>query len=154
MTLPRSPYLGRGPEMSPGRTTHKVTTQGVLILPPTVSPLTSATFAVFVLISILWNTISPPLNLIFSSSLKRRCLGILTAIFILFPPTISILNFTPKLDVAFMYATTSLALVPTILTLPNFLPSGLDLIVTLPLNISVLFTSHLTLPTILNSLTI
>ncbi len=38
------------------------------------------------------------------------------------PPTFSILNFTPKLDVVFMYATTSIALVPTNFTLQNSHP--------------------------------
>ena len=42
----------------------------------------------------------------------------------LFPPTFSILIFNPKLAVAHMCVTTLLALVPTILNLQNFLPSG------------------------------
>ncbi len=42
----------------------------------------------------------------------------------LFPPTFSILNFTPKLVVASMYAMTLLAFVPTRLTLLNSQPSG------------------------------
>ncbi|KAG0720470.1 hypothetical protein GWK47_006753 [Chionoecetes opilio] len=46
--------------------------------------------------------------------------------------------------VAYMCAMTSLALVPTALNLPNFLPSGFDFNVTLLLNLSVLYISHLT----------
>ncbi len=45
-----------------------------LTTPRISSSLISATFAASVLIFILWNTISPPLNLIFSSSPKHRCL--------------------------------------------------------------------------------
>ena len=130
--------------MSPGRTTPKVTTQGVLTLPPTVSPLTSVTFAVFVLIFNLWNITSPPLNLIFFSSPRLRCLWQLIAGPFLFPPTFSILIFSPKLAVAYMSATTLLVLVLPLLKLLNFLPSGLDSRVALSLNISVLYISHLT----------
>ena len=67
-TLPRSPRLGRGPEMTPDLTTQQTATpRGVLITPQTFSSLTSATFAAFDLISILLNTTSPPLNLTFFS---------------------------------------------------------------------------------------
>ena len=130
--------------MSPNWTELLVTTQGVLVPPPTFSMLISATFAVFVLIFNLWNITSPPLNLIFFSSPKHSCLWTLTADPILFPHTISILNFTPKLAAAYMYAATSLALVPTTLNLLNFPPSGLDFNVTLLLNFSALYISLLT----------
>ena len=91
--------------MSPDQTEFWVATTGVLIIPPTFSTLTSATFAVLDLISNLWTITSPPLSLIFSSLLKLRCLWQLTAVLFLFPPTFSILNFKPKLAVAYMCAT-------------------------------------------------
>ncbi len=47
----------------------------------------------------------------------------MTVTSILFPPTFSVLNFTLKLDVASMYETTLLALVPISLILLNSQPS-------------------------------
>ncbi len=71
----------------------------------------------------------------------------MTAILFLFPPTFSILSFAPKLAVVPMYATAYLVLVPTSLSLQNFSPSGLDLIVTVLLSVSVLYITPLTLMT-------
>ena len=84
----------------------------------------SAIFVAFPLISNLLNTIYFLLNLIFFSLPKHRSLSKLTAVPTLSPHTFSILNFDPKLDVAYTCATISLALVPTLLNLLNFLPSG------------------------------
>ena len=118
-TQPRSLHLGRGPEISPGRTALLLTTLGILTLPLTLLLLISATFTDLDLISKLWNIISPPLNFIFSSLLRHSCQWLLTAI----PPTFSILIFNPKLTVTLMCVTTLLAFVPAILNLQNFLPS-------------------------------
>ncbi len=71
---------------------------------------------------------------------RPRFLGLLTANYIMFPLTLSILIFSTKMAVVYMYAkTTYFAPVPPILILANFLLSGYDLIVILLLNISVLF---------------
>ncbi len=70
------------------------------------SLLTSATFVAFHPISPLWHTTSLPPNPIYSSSLKLSCLRLLTANLTLFPPTIFILIFEPKVDVVCMCATT------------------------------------------------
>ena len=66
-TQPRSPHLGRGPQMSPGRTAPLLMTSSVLTLPLILLLSISATFVALDLIYNMWNTISPPLNLIFSS---------------------------------------------------------------------------------------
>ena len=130
--------------MSPIRPVYQITTQDVLVLPLTFSQLTSATFAASVLTSNLWIITSPPLNLIFFSSPKHRFVWTLTAAPSLFPHTISILVFNPKLAAVCMCAVTFLALVLPALNLPNFPPSGLDFNVTLLLNSSVLYIFHLT----------
>lgn len=86
------------------------TLQGALITPLTLFLSISVLFSSFVLIFILWSIIS--LKLTFFSLLKLSFLGLLKATYILSPPNFSFLNFTTKQDVAFMYATESLALVP------------------------------------------
>ena len=58
----------------PVRTAPLLMTVGVLTLPLTLLLSISTTFIALDLISNLWNTISPPLNLIFSSYLKHSCL--------------------------------------------------------------------------------
>src|SRR6201990_1367408 len=72
----------------------------------------------------------------------------------LFQPTVSILNFQPKADVALMCATMLSVLVFLIWSLLNSLLYGLNFLATLQLNLSVLSTYLLTLQTIQNSSTI
>lgn len=71
-----------------------------MIAPLILFTLTSATFAVFVQISILEDIMSSFLILTFSSP-KLRFLGIIT---ILFSHIFSITKFSSRLDVASMYA--------------------------------------------------
>ena len=71
----------------------------------------------------------------------------LTANLILLPPTVSILNFQPKADVALMCATMLSVLVSLIWSLLNSLLYGLNFLATLQLNLSVLYTYLLTLQT-------
>src|ERR1700755_729713 len=72
----------------------------------------------------------------------------------LFPPTVSILNFQPKADVAHMCATMLSVLVSLILSLLNAQLNGSNLLAILQLNSFVLSTYLLTLQTIQNSSTI
>ena len=130
--------------MYPARTALQVSTLSVLTPPSHFSLSTSATFTVFDLNFNLQNTTSPLLNLIFFSLLKHRCQRQLTLATFLFPPTFSILIFILKLDVASMYATIYHALIPILLNHINFLPSDLNLQVTLLINSSVLLLSPLT----------
>src|SRR6201990_1426509 len=82
---------------------------------------------------------------------KTQCLSALTARPTLFPPTVSILNFQPKADVALMCAMMFSVLVSLIWSLLNSLLYGLNFLATLQLNSFVLSTYLLTLLTIQNS---
>lgn len=92
--------------------------RGVLIVPQTVSPLTSATFTFFAQIYLLWNNISSQ-NFTFSEVSEATDSNPYSIPFCFPSP-----NFNQKLDAAAMCTTISLALVPAYLIFQNYSTPG------------------------------